>query len=848
MTLPTPVAGPAPLPQLLPTVPPTLLHEKLITDAHEVLVLSYTSDLQFFESTCLGDALASTGRVTVVRDADKGVPAAEARLAGTRYLDVPVRCRSGGAFHPKLVVVAGPDKALAAIGSGNVTPSGWHYNAELWTVIAGEGEQWPVAFEALADWLDRVPSALLIDDFGARRIREVAALLRDKQYSGGPRLVHNLDERIIEQLGHGPVQQLAVASPFLDGKAAALRQLQKRFEPIVTKVALSRGASFDADALADALEGKGRAALISSAKYHHGKLVQWDLQDGASRALVGSPNCTAAAMLMTSAQPHGNCELGLVVDVTGKDLMPKVGDPLDRAGLLAHAAAGPPLPADRASGTPFVARALRAPAGLQLTVLGLKSTLLSDAELLWKGKTYPVKADPARGAEGFAHCLAGAGELVSVQFPDGTATDAVAVTDPARVMVRLQKPSPLERDSLAAVLGDPTLTGELLDALEQLASVRPTPPSGGSGQEHSPAAWLEAWAMSASAAVGQSLVSLALGQDPAGASTGLATVMAVELPDEPEPGDIDQEDDEKVDQILTETLPPDEAEQEKAAERHRRRVVALLLARADSASGWELPAQLALLRVLTISIASGLFHEGELWSPAVAALAVAIAPASEPEADETAKALASHRLALAAVCLAMIAREVTNWAEGGGPVEDFLSVRAVLPAGSGAIDSNLVRAYATGLDRLLGVTMGGAAIVDSLDHLLNTGPLTRLAEALSGDNLTVDVAGPRLLLVTGNGAPRALAFRVLTKAQSEGPLVVVATNPTLTVALAWNRPNLVEVTSSLNGRGGRLYRTVLGIGPVAGGSATPVERWQGGLPSHVQALLLEGDLAHSALG
>ena len=161
---------------------------------------------------------------------------------------------------------------------------------------------------------------------------------------------------------------------------------------------------------------------------------------------------------------------------------------------------------------------------------------------------------------------------------------------------------------------------------------------------------------------------------------------------------------------------------------------------------------------------------------------------------------------------------------------------------------DLVRAYATGLDRLLGITMGGEAIVDSLDHLLDTGPLTRLAEALSGENLSVEVAGPRLLVVTGNGSPRALAFRVLTKAQSEGPLVVVATSPALTVALAWNRPNIVEVTTSLHGRRGRRYLPALGIGPVAGGYAIPVERWQGDLPPRVQALLEEADLAHSAFG
>jgi hypothetical protein len=78
--------------------------------------------------------------------------------------------------------------------------------------------------------------------------------------------------------------------------------------------------------------------------------------------------------------------------------------------------------------------------------------------------------------------------------------------------------------------------------------------------------------------------------------------------------------------------------------------------------------------------------------------------------------------------------------------------------------------------------------------------------------------------------------------------VVVATSPAVSVALAWNKAHVVEVTTSLHGRPARLYLSAIGIGSVAGGSAIPVERWLGDLPSRVQALLEEGDLAHSAIG
>lgn len=860
------IVGPGPLPGVLPTIPPALLHERLITDAHEVLVLTYSADLQFFEATCLADALASTGRVTVVYDADKGLAAPDETPArGIRYLDVPVRCRSGGEFHPKLVVVASPERAVVAIGSGNATSAGWHYNAELWTVLAGEAGSYPAAFERLADWLHAIPGRLLIDSFGAERVRDVAELLRRQPANGGgPKLVHNLNAPLLTQLDSGPSSKLTVASPFLDKKAAALRAVLDRLTPTNSTVALTRAASFDAPALTDALARVGgQAAAIASGKYFHGKLVQYDLANGRRRALVGSANCTAAALLLTMAESHGNCELGLIVDVPEPvDLIPRCGDPLDAAEIAAHAAAGPPPPDERPPEQPVLARVLRSLHGLTLTVFGLRGAGLAGARLVSDGAEIPVYPGPDTGLVLTGTCseTALAGALVTVILADGTSVGPAAVTDPDAVLTRLEKPSPLERHSLARTLTDPGLTEELLDALERLAAIRPrnaavVPEETGGGR--SVQAWLDRWATTAAEAVGQTLVSLALGNDPGARASAFVSAAA----DEEDPGEIDHATDEEVDEALisvgdhgeneTGSGPSGDSLPSLAAQlskRQRRRIIRLLDRRAAQATAWTLPAQIALLGVLTVAVGAGLYRD-DPWTPAIVDLVSAMVPDGvngpvEPDHDN----FEPHRLALGAVCLALTARAVSDWSGRGRPMTDFEAIRARLGGEPDAIDRGLLAGYAAGLDRVLGPTMSAEAIWDALGFLLTDERLTRIVESLLQSGIAVEFHSARVLVAQGKGDPRGLAYRIATRAESEAPVAVVARAELQTVAIAWVPPDVVEVTQVPTGTRGRLMRPVLGIGSLAGGGTPrPLRQWRGTLPQELKQTLAAAGLNHPTL-
>src|ERR1019366_8448349 len=127
--------------------------------AIEVLSLSFTLDLGFFERTALGVAQSLGARVTVVGDAGvvRHDPRA-VRRAGRSYLAGLAHC--GGSFHPKLVVIAGEKTATVAIGSGNLTMAGWQDNDEIWTVLRAGPEGCPGTIGQVAQWLADLPGVV----------------------------------------------------------------------------------------------------------------------------------------------------------------------------------------------------------------------------------------------------------------------------------------------------------------------------------------------------------------------------------------------------------------------------------------------------------------------------------------------------------------------------------------------------------------------------------------------------------------------------------------------------------------------------------------------------------------
>ncbi|MFD8838093.1 phospholipase D-like domain-containing protein [Streptomyces griseofuscus] len=284
---------------------------------HEALFLGFTVDLPFLEKVAIPVARGLGARTAVIGDAAQGLyDPVDVRMAGRSYLHGLASCQR--AFHPKVVLLIGEHSCRLAVGSGNPTLSGWGANDELWTVVETEDDDSHALLADLADWLDALPSAVELAPWSASHLTELAALLTERHVNApagpesGARLLHNLQESLLDQLPLGPVDELHAYAPFVDEAGHALSGLVGRLTPRRTILGLQpRWSSYDAGAIKRALGGfDAQIRFLKETRMRHGKFVEW--QAGGRRyALTGSPNLTRAA-LCTSTRDGGNCELAVI--------------------------------------------------------------------------------------------------------------------------------------------------------------------------------------------------------------------------------------------------------------------------------------------------------------------------------------------------------------------------------------------------------------------------------------------------------------------------------------------------------------------------------------------------------
>ncbi|MEU4422956.1 hypothetical protein AB0F81_20210 [Actinoplanes sp. NPDC024001] len=597
--------------------PPRLLHELPITDPEEILVLTYTSDLPFFEDVCVRQARARGARVTIVYDAgyvEPGLAAGGGPI--TDYVPVPVVCRSGGAFHPKLLVAASATEALISIGSGNATSAGWHHNAEVWTHLRIDGPTVPVLVDDLAAWLRRLPDQLWMEPLGKQRLYRVADLLTTRpsqREPNEPRLLTNDRAPIVDQLPspEGRVDRLGVASPFFDPPADALTALLTKLQPGMLDVLLTRDAQVDAGRLRRVLDRVGTVRVIqpTTSRYHHGKVLEW--WSGTGGVLItGSANCTRAALLRSMHDDRGNCELALLQQITESvlDAVEAKETDLDELPLRTPERDSDAAPAVRV----LTAQILTEPDRIEITVLvnagPVPDTLIIDVagELHTAARTATSEAIHTYRLDGDPRSLS---RTVTIRSSDGILLGTALVTDVHSALSRVRHPSPLEQQSLPELLGDDVQMQALLDALRKLAEVVPPRPDDEETQlpRRRRRARVEE---DIRRMVGSALLNLALGRDrkttpPGGQDDG-------ELKGDDNPVDRTARQ-QPTAKNATPSLSAAAAIQAQT-ENQRRRARAWFHRLVEESNGWPLAAQLASYRSLLIAVGGGLWPHPQDWA------------------------------------------------------------------------------------------------------------------------------------------------------------------------------------------------------------------------------------------
>jgi hypothetical protein len=230
------------------------------------------------------------------------------KLPGSLNLH-PVRCKRGGVFHPKLVLLRAGKHVRACFGSANITDGGLGTNLELWTetesaeVLAGLQR----FIRQVADSKD-----LALDDGARRNIARALCGLRQLET---PSVWSSLDEPFSSRLRKGPerlAKRATIVSPMYaspGGVRAARKAIPAPNVQLYTDAGLPVPAStvfiYDPPHPADQEEGDADAfpqTLHAKAYVFHSP------GRGDALAWMGSANFTKQAVTKTVAK-GGNVEL-----------------------------------------------------------------------------------------------------------------------------------------------------------------------------------------------------------------------------------------------------------------------------------------------------------------------------------------------------------------------------------------------------------------------------------------------------------------------------------------------------------------------------------------------------------
>jgi hypothetical protein len=252
---------------------------------------------------------------------------------GQAFRVVPVDMGQYRRFHPKALLLAGPERVRLAIGSGNVGQAGWSNNREVWTYFEfpeGDGGDVIAAFrDYLSVVLQLVPEnphldAAVLDTF--RSSKWSAALPSPGRLLTSPSETPLLD-RMVEQLEPTSVASMDVLVPYFDDEAKALTEVAQRLgRPIRVmvqpgRVGISRQAASNLPQNVAFVGVNAKAG--DRIQRIHAKLYAARDPEGVT-VFSGSANCSKAALL--SGTGAGNAELMTVMRLAHEEYEVLISD------------------------------------------------------------------------------------------------------------------------------------------------------------------------------------------------------------------------------------------------------------------------------------------------------------------------------------------------------------------------------------------------------------------------------------------------------------------------------------------------------------------------------------------
>lgn len=285
-------------------------------------LLTYSFDPLFFEKVPLRALWAGgSGEILVVADRGEIADCVSRALGHLHHLGRSYRLVAAdvaGRQHAKLILRIGDAGALVWVGSGNLTYGGWGGNDELstaWKVEPADIAGVALVRSLVRDIQDMVPSDARAVLHRALDKGWLASSIDDA--APGTPLVLSGDRGTLSSLAAARwagrrFDRVLIRTGSTDREGRFLRWAAETFGVREAVIALdAQHCSFDVAALAG-LPCDVRLVPSDVPRYPHAKLYYFE-GSGGDAAIVGSPNCSAAAWLLPASR-NGNIEMAVFYD------------------------------------------------------------------------------------------------------------------------------------------------------------------------------------------------------------------------------------------------------------------------------------------------------------------------------------------------------------------------------------------------------------------------------------------------------------------------------------------------------------------------------------------------------
>ncbi len=266
------------------------------------------------------------------------VPETRPRYAGRDYTLVPIQC--GGAFHPKLVLLLGRTRSVIAVGSHNLTISGFGFNRELTNALefnpkkdGAEVRFARSAWSAIRHWLQGGGSAVprevhnavsAMRNFAPWLEGEAAPSLDDPtflaQWRGGPSLWSQLRPVL-----PASAKRVVIVGAFFDSRMRFVDEVHRNW-PTAKVVLGIEPATVSMPVTAkerDWLDIRDATELYRNGGYLHAKGLYIDTGGAGDVLAVGSANPSTPAWLGAAGNVNDEAivvRLGNVARAAARDL------------------------------------------------------------------------------------------------------------------------------------------------------------------------------------------------------------------------------------------------------------------------------------------------------------------------------------------------------------------------------------------------------------------------------------------------------------------------------------------------------------------------------------------------